>query len=150
MKRFTLLLATLLIASTMALAQSVPATFAWDASTDGPGPVTNPIKYRLYVSTTLPVGGGIPTGAVQNDAGIALEKAVSFASGTFYVFATAYCNALTVDGIPVVGSIVESGLSNILKVDVRIPPGNPRNAKFKVTNVAQSTTGQGIIYRRRG
>lgn len=149
MKHFTLLLATLLIVSTMAVAQTVPATFAWDASTDGPGPVTNPIKYRLYVSTALPAGT-IPAGAIQNDAGIALEKAVSFASGTFYVFATAYCNALTVDGLPVVGSIVESGLSNVLKVDVRIPPGNPKNVKFRVTGVAQSTTGQSVTFRRRG
>ena len=149
MKRLTLLLATLLIASTMALAQSVPATFAWDASTDGPGPANNPVKYRLYVSAVLPTGT-IPAGAAQNDAGIALEKAVTFTTGTYYIFATAYWNALTVDGLPVADTILESGLSNVLKVEVRVPPGNPKNAKFKVTNVAQSTTGQSVTFRRRG
>ena len=149
MKRLTLLLVTLLIASTVAMAQSVPATFAWDASVDGPGPDNNPVKYRLYVSTTLPAGS-IPADAVQNDAGIALEKTVTFTTGTFYVFATAYWNALTVNGLPVAGTVLESGLSNVLKVEVRVPPGNPKNAKFKVTNVAQSTTGQSVIFRRRG
>jgi hypothetical protein len=138
-----------LVIFVMAQAEA-PATFQWDASVDAAtAPANNPVKYRLYVSSTLPAGT-VPTGATMHDTALLLEHQVSFPSGTFYVFATAYWNALTVDGVPIAGSVVESGLSNVLKVEVKVPPGNPRNARFKVTGVAQSQTGQTVGFKRRG
>lgn len=150
MKSLTLILALLFLTATSMAQAEAPATFAWDASADAAtAPANNPVKYRLYVSTTLPTGT-VPTGATLHDTGLILEHQVGFPSGTFYVFATAYWNALTVDGIPIAGSVVESGLSNVLKVEVKVPPGNPKNARFKITTVAESQTGQSIGFKRKG
>jgi hypothetical protein len=150
MKSLTLFLAMMLVAA-FALAQAqTPVTFAWDASDSAAtAPAGNPVNYRLYVSTTLPTGT-VPAGATVHDTGIVLEHLVQFTSGTFYVFCTAYWNALTVDGAPIAGTTLESGLSNVLKVEVKVPPGNPKNARFKVTTVAESQTGQSIGFKRKG
>jgi hypothetical protein len=150
MRNWILFCALLLVIPPVMAQVEAPATFAWDASIDAAtAPANNPVKYRLYIVTTIP-GSTVPVGSVPRDAGTALEKSASFPSGTFYVFVTAYWNALTVDGVPIAGSVVESGLSNVLKVEVKVPPGNPRNAKFKVTTVAGSQTGQKANFKNRG
>ena len=123
MKRLILLLVVLLV-PTMAVAQTVTITFAWDASLSGPGPVDNPVKYKLYKCTDVAA-----TLCTSADAGIALTLAQSVATGTTYWYATAYQNGIIADGVPM--GILESGKSNVLKLIVNVPPGNPKNAKVR-------------------
>ena len=121
----TLLLTVMLITlCAVAQAQTVTITFAWDASTDGPGPADNPVKYKLYKCTDAAA-----TLCTSTDAGPALTLAQSVTTGTTYWYATAYQNGIIADGVPM--GILESGKSNVLKLIVNVPPGNPKNAKVR-------------------
>lgn len=135
--------------TTLAYAQTpfVPVTFAWDASTTV-GTVENPIKYNLcstsIVPTSWPAGGFPPDRAARN-AGTALELQVGIVVGTFYFFATAYYYGMTVDGVLDTTKTLESGPSNVLKIVVFAPPGNPSKVRIKsVTAAMGSTSGQTI------
>jgi hypothetical protein len=119
--RFALVLAFLLIFSLPAFSQ-IKLTLAWDASSTI-GTPENPVRYRLYTCSDA----GLTTCTFQ-DAGTALTIQHDYASGTVYQFCTAYQDA--VDGVPSAG-VVESGKSNVLTVNVHIPPGNPGKPLIK-------------------
>lgn len=133
-KIFFLLFVLALLASPAA-AQSITKTFAWDASTTTSTP-ENPIRYKFYVCPNQTY-----TNCTIGDAGTALEFQYPLVTGVSYVYVTAWYNALTVDGVPT-SDVLESGKSNILKLEVRVPPGNPGNARIKVTQIAGSASGQ--------
>ena len=38
-------------------------------------------------------------------------------------------------GVPVGTSIAERGLSNILQLQVQVPPGNPQNYSVRITGI---------------
>ena len=125
-------------------AQTLPLSFAWDASST-PGTVDNPIKYRLCSSllppSTWPVGS-LPADWVIRDAGTALELNTNVIVGTYYFFATAINYGLTVDGILDTTKLQESGPSNVLKLVVTAPPGNPLKIRLKsVSTVMGSSSG---------
>ena len=58
-------------------------------------------------------------------------------AGTTYWYATAYWNTIMGDGTP--AGIGESGKSNILKVVVSIPPGNPKNYKIRTSSIGSNS-----------
>jgi len=125
----TFILTALLMILFVAVAEAqVNITFGWDPSADGPGPADNPIKYKLYKCTDA--GATICTAV---DAGTALELTQSVTTGVTYWYVTAYNMGLVVDGVP--SGIQESGKSNILKLVVNQPPGNPKNAKVRTYSV---------------
>lgn len=141
--KYLLLILSMMLTIETAWAQSVNITFAWDASDSAAtAPATNPVKYRLCTSVTAPPYATLPADRIITDAGTALEKMVPLARGTVYAFATAYWCATVVDGVCQGTAIAESGPSNILKVDISIPPGNPKNYKVKTTSIAETTNGQ--------
>lgn len=113
----------------------VNVTFGWDASDSAAtAPAGNPVKYRLYTSAISP-NGAIPAGAVRHDAGTALEFMVPMTAGSYYVFATAYWCAIVVDGACSGTETVESGLSNVLQLQIQVPPGNPKNYRVRITGI---------------
>lgn len=136
---------SLLLISGLVFAQSIPVTFQWDASATI-GTTDNPIKYRMCSSSIAPASwptGGFPTDRVVRDAGTALEFPVNIVVGTFYFFATAYNYGMTVDGVIDTTKLQESGPSNVLKIVVTAPPGNPSKVRIKsVTQVQGTTSGQ--------
>lgn len=149
MKTLYAVLAVLLFAS-LCQAQSLPVTFAWDASADGPGPATNPVLYRLCTTPTAPAGWGstLPADRVIHDAGAVLELQVGMSVGVVYVFATARNLGLSVDGTPNPNIVQESGPSNVLRIEVFAPPGRPDKVRIKsVTQVQGTTSGQTMAYR---
>ena len=115
----------------------VEITFAWDASSDDTrDPASrNPVKYRIYTSAAAPVDGAIPEGAGGHEAGTALELMVPLAAGSYYVFATCYWCAVISDGACSGTAAVESGLSNVLRLLVQVPPGNPQNYRVRITGI---------------
>lgn len=136
MKRALLILTMLVLLAAPAIAQvggTVNATLVWDKSSDDSrDPASaHPIGYKVHVCLNA-AGDNCQTAI---DVGTALEKPVQLApnSLTFY-FITAYWDA--VEGCADCG-IQESGRSNILRVQVFNPPGNPGNAKVKVVTVAR-------------
>ena len=139
------LLSIMLLTTSFALAQTIPVTFAWDASVT-PSTPENPIKYKLCLSPTAPAtwpAGANPTDRICADAGILLEQLLNMTVGTRYIFATAYYFGMTVDGVIDPTKFLESGPSNVLKVVVFAPPGNPSKVRVKsITNVMNSTSGQ--------
>lgn len=133
-----------LAACAIAAAQA-DVTFAWDVSDSAAGaPANNPVRYRLYSCADQAL-----TQCAPNEAGTALEHKLTLAGGVYYILARAYWNALTVDGNPT-GDALESGNSNVLKVEVHVPPGNPKNTRVRVTTVAESETGQAVQMKRLG
>lgn len=113
-------------------------TFAWDASDSAAtAPPANPVKYRLYNCTDQTYSS-----CAIVDAGTALQVDMSLHDGTQYLYCTAYWFSLVVDGVPQGTDTIESGKSNILKAEVKVPPGNPKNAKVKITTIASSMSGQ--------
>lgn len=148
MKNCLLLIAALLL-STLAHAQApfIPVTFAWDTSSTV-GTVENPIKYNLCSTSIAPANwpaGGFPPDRAARNAGTALELQMGIVVGTFYFFATAYYYGMTVDGVLDTTKTLESGPSNVLKIVVFAPPGNPSKVRIKsVTNAMGSTSGQTI------
>jgi len=125
-----LIFATLLLLICAAMAEAqVSVTFVWDASADGPGPADNPIKYRLYKCTDA----ACTQCATPIDVGPALESTQPTAAGITYWYVTAYNNGIIADGVP--SGIQESEKSNIVKLVVTVPPGNPRNAKVRTYSV---------------
>jgi hypothetical protein len=138
MRRVFLFLLLALLAAP-AWSQQITKTVAWDASSSAAtAPVDNPVKYRLYTCADQTF-----TGCQVQEAGTALEIPHTFQSGTVFQFATAYWYALVVDGVPQ-GDIAESGKSNVMRVTVQIPPGNPGNAKIRVVDVEPTNSGQTI------
>lgn len=125
-------------------AQTLPLSFQWDASATQ-GTVDNPIKYRLCSSMLPPSAwpvGSLPTDRVIRDAGTSLELNVNSTIGTYYYFATAYNYGLTVDGVIDTTKLQESGPSNVLKIVITSPPGNPLKLRLKsVSIVAGSQSG---------
>ena len=143
MKRTLFVICALFAIQAAASAQTVNITFAWDASDSAAtAPATNPVKYRLCTSATAPPYTTLPADRVITEAGTALEKMVPLGRGTVYAFATAYWCATVVDGVCQGTAIAESGPSNVLKVDISIPPGNPKNFKVKATQIAETMNGQ--------
>ncbi len=136
MKRIICILFLVLLAAP-AMAQ-ITRTFAWDASASAStAPPGNPVKYRLMKCTDQAL-----TACTVVDAGTALQADLTLTDGTCYILARAYWFALVVDGIPQGTDTVESGNSNVLRAEVKIPPGNPGNARIKITQVAASISGQ--------
>lgn len=138
MRRAILWLALGLMFAAPGLAQTpVNITFGWDKSSDDTrDPAsTHPVTYRLYVSPTAPVGGVMPETAGKHEAGTALELMVSMSAGTYYVAASAFWCAVH-DGTQCQGTaMVESGLSNVLRLIVQVPPGNPSNYRVRITGM---------------
>ena len=83
------------------------------------------------------------TKCAPTDTGTALQYDLPMSRGTIYLYVTAWWYDLVVDGIPQ-GQALESGKSNVLRVDVQIPPGNPSNARIRVSTVANTESGQRI------
>lgn len=138
MKRLVIFCFLLLLASPM-WAQAV-RTFTWDASSSAAtASPANPVKYRLYM---CPSGGS--TNCTIVDAGTALQADLTLVDGTWQIFATAYWSWLVIDGVPDMTATVESGRSNVLQAQVKVPPGNPANARIKITQIAGSQSGQTI------
>ena len=131
--------------TTLASAQTLPVTFAWDASTT-PGTTANPIKYKLCLSPTAPTtwpAGQNPTDRICADAGTALEWKFDMTLGVRYVFATARNFGLTADGVINPNFEQESGPSNVLRIEVFAPPGRPDKVRIKsVTQAMNSISGQ--------
>jgi hypothetical protein len=124
-------------------AQTLPLLFQWDPSATQ-GTADNPIKYRLCSSRLPPASWTtpLPSDRVINEAGTALEFNVNSMVGTYYYFATAYNYGLSVDGVLDLTKIQESGPSNVLKIVITSPPGNPLKLRLKsVSVVAGSTSG---------
>lgn len=143
MKRILFVFSVMLVMRVATFAQSVNITFAWDASSDaGNFPATNPVKYRLNVSATAPPYATLPADRQIVEADTALEAVRPFTRGSYFVFATAYACAVVSDGICQGTEIAESGASNVLKIDVSIPPGKPGNYRIRQTQLAESTSGQ--------
>lgn len=144
MKRRIFLTSFFSLFASFAGAQTLPLSFAWDASTT-PGTVENPIKYRLCSTMLPPAGwpvGGLPSDRVIREAGTALELNTNIMIGTYYFFATAINYGLTVDGVLDTTKLQESGPSNVLKLVVTAPPGNPLKIRLKsVSTVAGSQSG---------
>lgn len=116
-------------------ATPVNITFGWDKSSDDTGDVTRPISYRIYVSTTAPVGGVMPTSAAKHEAGQAIELMIPLTAGTYYVAATARWCAVYADGACSGTAEAESGLSNVMQLQVQVPPGNPKNYRVRITGM---------------
>jgi hypothetical protein len=144
MKRRIFLTSFFGLLTSFAGAQTLPLSFAWDASATL-GTVDNPIKYRLCSTMLPPTGwpvGGLPSDRVIRESGTALELNTNVMIGTYYFFATAYNYGLTVDGVLDTTKFQESGPSNILKLVVTAPPGNPLKIRLKsVSIVAGSASG---------
>ncbi|MCJ7761674.1 hypothetical protein MUP59_11135 [Candidatus Bathyarchaeota archaeon] len=144
MKRLLFLISFFILFVSFVGAQSLPLSFAWDASAT-PGTIENPIKYRLCSTMLPPVGwpvGGLPPDRVIREAGTSLELNTGIMVGTYYFFATAYNYGLTVDGVLDTTKFQESGPSNVLKLVVTAPPGNPLKLRLKsVSIVAGSQSG---------
>ena len=125
-----LIFATLLLMLCASIAEAqVSVTLVWDPSTDAPGPADNPVKYRLYKCTDA----ACTQCAAPIDVGTSLESTQPNPAGISYWYVTAYNNGIVADGVPV--GIQESDKSNILKLVVTVPPGNPRNAKVRTYSV---------------
>ena len=146
MKHLISIILAIVIMAAPAWAQTLSVPYQWDASADGPGPVNNPVKYKLCTSAVDPISwpsGGFPVDRVCTDAGIALQQALQMAVGIKFVFATAYNLGLSVDGTPNPALVQESGPSNVLKVEIFAPPGRPDKLRVKsVQQVMDSTSGQ--------
>ena len=144
MKRRIFLTSFFSLLTSFAGAQTLPLSFAWDASAT-PGTTDNPIKYRLCSSLLPPSAwpvGALPSDRVIREAGTALELNTNVMIGTYYFFATAYNYGLTVDGVLDTTKLQESGPSNVLKLVVTAPPGNPLKIRLKsVSIVAGSASG---------
>ena len=143
--RRTLLLLTFLLLAASAWAQAVNVIFQWDASDSAATQAAaNPVKYRLCSSLTAPPYATLPADRIILGVETALEGTLSLTRGTFYVFATAYWCGLMVDDVceDLLGTVSESGHSNILKVELTIPPGNPKNYRIRTSSVAASQSGQ--------
>jgi len=128
------------LAAPMAQAQSLAVNFQWDASSDDAAAAgtVNPIKYRLKVSPNADLS--LPA-VVESDR--ALTASVTIPVGVVYVYATAYRYAL-VNDTPT-GPELESGPSNVLKLEVFAPPGRPDKVRLKsVTTVAESQSGSTV------
>lgn len=142
MKRLFVLSLFLAIPAVLS-AQTLPVTFQWDASATV-GTADNPIKYNMCHSAAAPVGGGLPADRVCVDAATALEALVQAPRGVRFYFATARMFALTVDGA-LSGDVMESGPSNVLRVEVFAPPGNPSKIRIKsVTQAMDTSSGQTV------
>lgn len=140
MKRFFLLAAIVFLALPVsAQAQIVTRMFGWDKSADDTRDpaATNPVRYKFYSCADAAL-----TSCSSADVGTALDYAKAIPNGITYYYVTAYWGGLVVDDI--VQDIVESGRSNVLKVEARIPPGNPSNARIRVTSFGVSQSGQTI------
>lgn len=143
MKRILFIVLALFAVQVAAFGQTVNITFTWDASDSAAtAPASNPVKYRMCTSATAPPYATLPADRTIAETGTALEKMIPLGRGTVYAFATAYWCATVVDGVCQGTEIAESGPSNILKVDISIPPGNPKNYKVKTTSIAETTNGQ--------
>jgi hypothetical protein len=146
MKRVLFVILAVFAIQAAAIAQTLAVPYQWDASADGPGPVNNPVKYKLCTSAVDPISwpsGSFPADRVCIDAGIVLQQTLQMAVGIKFVFATAYNLGLSVDGTPNPAVVQESGPSNILKVEIFAPPGRPDKLRVKsVQQVMDSTTGQ--------
>ena len=55
--------------------------------------------------------------------------------GSCYVFATAHWCAVISDGACSGTATVESGASNVLRLPVQVPPGNPQNYRVGITGI---------------
>ena len=117
-----LLLAILLLAMP-AMAVDVP--FAWDASAS-PSTPENPILYRFYTCDSVAL-----TTCIKTDVGQTLTWIEPLPIGTSYVYVTALQYTIMGDG-KVSGPIAESDKSNVMKVEIKSPPGNPKNIRIKV------------------
>jgi hypothetical protein len=136
MKNYVFLSLMLLLA-TITSAQTIPVTFAWDASVT-PSTTENPIKYKLCLSPTAPAtwpAGTNPTDRICAETGPLLEWKFDMTVGTRYVFATAYYYGMTVDGAIDTTKFLESGPSNVLRIEVFAPPGRPDKVRIKTTTV---------------
>lgn len=129
MKKLFLISVFLLFVS-VASAQAVNVTFQWDPSPDAAtAPADNPVKYKIYKCTDA-----LATQCLAGmDVGTALTTVQPLVAGTTYWYATAYWNTVMGDGVPAGTS--ESAKSNILKVVVTIPPGNPKNYKIRTSSL---------------
>ncbi len=138
MRQLLWVIAIMVVPALPASAQvPVEITFAWDASGDDTrDPASlNPVKYRLHTSATAPVDGAIPAGAISHEAGTALELMLPLTAGSYYVFATCYWCAVVSDGACSGNATVESGPSNVLRLLVQVPPGNPRNYRVRIIGI---------------
>jgi len=146
MKRVLFVILAVFAIQAAAIAQTLAVPYQWDASADGPGPVNNPVKYKLCTSAVDPISwpsGSFPADRVCIDAGIVLQQTLQMAVGIKFVFATAYNLGLSVDGTPNPAVVQESGPSNVLKVEIFAPPGRPDKLRVKsVQQVMDSTSGQ--------
>ena len=142
-----MLLALFTLLCTTVYAQQINVTFAWDASESAATQTpSNPVKYRLCLSPVAPPYSPLPETRTIVDTGTALEGVLPISRGITYVFATAYWCGLMSDGVcqDPVGTVSESGPSNVLKLEVTIPPGNPRNYRIRSSVVAKTQSGQTI------
>lgn len=115
----------------------VNVTFAWDAS-DTPSTATHPIGYRLHLCSNETL-----TACQTNEAGQNLEKQLQLGANSLnWVYATCYWDLI--EGQPNAG-IVESEKSNVLRIQIFSPPGNPKNPRIKVVTVAKGKDGQAIL-----
>jgi hypothetical protein len=135
-KIWTIFFALLLVLP--AFAQTpVNITFGWDKSSDDTrNPLdTHPITYKLYVSTTAPTGGTMPANSLVYEAGSNLEKLVPLTAGTYWAAVSAQWCAVFADNACSGTALIESGLSNVLRVQVQVPPGNPSNYRVRITGL---------------
>lgn len=139
MKKSALFVSMFLIWNIASQAQTLPVTFVWDPST------TAGVSYRLcWMPVAPPDAAPYPDTRVIHESGPALEYQAQMPTGIFYVFATATVPAMTVDGIP--GGLLESGPSNVLRIEVFSPPGRPDKIRIKsVSQVADN--GQAVTVR---
>lgn len=128
MKRLLALLVFMALPAVLS-AQTVTVTWQWDPSDSAAtAPVDNPVKYRLYRCADQALAT-----CTMSDAGTALQLAKQEGTGTSFWYATAYWNGIATDGG--YNGVVESGKSNVVKLTVTAPPGNPKNVKIKLYSI---------------
>ena len=152
MKTLCAFLAILLVPGIAAAQALLPVTFQWDASAT-PSTTENPIKYRVCYSLQAPANwpaGSLPTDRVCADAGTLLEWRLSMPTGTRYVFCTARNYGVTSDGVINPGYEQESGASNVLRIEIFAPPGNPKNIRIKSVSAAMQTISGQTMSMREG
>ena len=142
-KRLFLVLFIAAFMTASAAAQQIKVTFQWDASATQSTP-ENPIKYRLcWMPAMPPTDGTYPETRTINEAGDSLVYDATMGTGTFYVFATAFYYGMRVDAVLDATRLLESGPSNVIKIEIFAPPGNPSKIRIKGATAVAFNGGAG-------